>query len=185
MRVEQLYPWPEEPIVHLLDHYARADEVVWLQEEPETWAPGPWCHLPQLRVCCASALATASEPRGVGQPRPPAARRFHQLEQADLVGQGDRLSRCRVTPPRVGPRRGCLTSGHHGSLRTTWWSNRCGTWQPKEGRCPAWRSSTRPCAPTWKNNPNAEVIVVVGTFPSSIGSTRVSTKTARTGRAAW
>jgi 2-oxoglutarate dehydrogenase E1 component len=40
VRVEQLYPWPEEEILSTLARYERAEEVVWLQEEPENM--GPW-----------------------------------------------------------------------------------------------------------------------------------------------
>jgi 2-oxoglutarate dehydrogenase E1 component len=40
VRVEQLYPWPEEQIADVLAHYEHADEVVWLQDEPENM--GAW-----------------------------------------------------------------------------------------------------------------------------------------------
>ena len=34
MRVEQLYPWPEEQILAILDRYPDGHEVWWVQEEP-------------------------------------------------------------------------------------------------------------------------------------------------------
>jgi 2-oxoglutarate decarboxylase len=40
VRVEQLYPWPEEQIASVVARYERAGEVVWLQEEPENM--GSW-----------------------------------------------------------------------------------------------------------------------------------------------
>ena len=40
VRVEQLYPWPEDQIASVLAKYERATEVVWLQEEPENM--GSW-----------------------------------------------------------------------------------------------------------------------------------------------
>ncbi|HEX9259884.1 MAG TPA: multifunctional oxoglutarate decarboxylase/oxoglutarate dehydrogenase thiamine pyrophosphate-binding subunit/dihydrolipoyllysine-residue succinyltransferase subunit, partial [Acidimicrobiales bacterium] len=40
LRVEQLYPFPKEQILQVLDRYAGAREVVWLQEEPSNM--GPW-----------------------------------------------------------------------------------------------------------------------------------------------
>ncbi|MDQ1436949.1 MAG: multifunctional 2-oxoglutarate metabolism enzyme [Acidimicrobiaceae bacterium] len=40
VRVEQLYPWPEEQIAAAVAGYERATSVVWLQEEPENM--GPW-----------------------------------------------------------------------------------------------------------------------------------------------
>ncbi|MDQ3107801.1 MAG: thiamine pyrophosphate-dependent enzyme, partial [Actinomycetota bacterium] len=40
VRVEQLYPWPEDEISAILARYEHSDEVVWLQEEPENM--GAW-----------------------------------------------------------------------------------------------------------------------------------------------
>ena len=40
VRVEQLYPWPQEQIEALVRSYPSAREVVWLQEEPENM--GAW-----------------------------------------------------------------------------------------------------------------------------------------------
>ena len=40
LRVEQLYPWPFELLAAALEQYPNANEVVWLQEEPENM--GPW-----------------------------------------------------------------------------------------------------------------------------------------------
>jgi len=40
VRIEQLYPWPFEPVAEILDRYSNARQVVWLQEEPENM--GPW-----------------------------------------------------------------------------------------------------------------------------------------------
>ena len=40
VRVEQLYPWPYEAVAQILDRYDDAEQVVWLQEEPENM--GPW-----------------------------------------------------------------------------------------------------------------------------------------------
>jgi 2-oxoglutarate dehydrogenase E1 component len=40
VRVEQLYPFPIEQIVQILEGYPNARQLVWLQEEPENM--GPW-----------------------------------------------------------------------------------------------------------------------------------------------
>ncbi len=40
VRVEQLYPWPFAAIAHVLQRYFNANEIVWLQEEPENM--GAW-----------------------------------------------------------------------------------------------------------------------------------------------
>ena len=40
VRVEQLYPFPRDPIVAAVARYEQAEEVCWLQEEPDNM--GPW-----------------------------------------------------------------------------------------------------------------------------------------------
>jgi multifunctional 2-oxoglutarate metabolism enzyme len=44
VRVEQLYPWPDELIRGLLARYEGARNVCWLQEEPENMGPWPFVH---------------------------------------------------------------------------------------------------------------------------------------------
>ena len=34
VRLEQLYPWPSEELARIRDRYARAERLVWVQEEP-------------------------------------------------------------------------------------------------------------------------------------------------------
>ena len=41
--VEQLYPWPFDAVASIIDKYANADEIIWLQEEPENM--GAWNHI--------------------------------------------------------------------------------------------------------------------------------------------
>jgi 2-oxoglutarate dehydrogenase E1 component len=40
IRIEQLYPFPVDQMLGMLEHYPNARELVWLQEEPENM--GPW-----------------------------------------------------------------------------------------------------------------------------------------------
>jgi 2-oxoglutarate decarboxylase len=40
IRVEQLYPFPQERLLEVLAQYSNAKELVWLQEEPENM--GAW-----------------------------------------------------------------------------------------------------------------------------------------------
>jgi 2-oxoglutarate dehydrogenase E1 component len=42
VRVEQLYPWPEQQIRAIVDRYENADSVFWVQEEPENMGPWPF-----------------------------------------------------------------------------------------------------------------------------------------------
>ncbi|MDP8961104.1 MAG: multifunctional oxoglutarate decarboxylase/oxoglutarate dehydrogenase thiamine pyrophosphate-binding subunit/dihydrolipoyllysine-residue succinyltransferase subunit, partial [Actinomycetota bacterium] len=44
VRVEQLYPWPEESLLTLITGYRNAEEVLWLQEEPENMGPWSFVH---------------------------------------------------------------------------------------------------------------------------------------------
>jgi 2-oxoglutarate decarboxylase len=40
VRVEQLYPWPDDQLTEIVARYPNAKDIVWLQEEPENM--GPW-----------------------------------------------------------------------------------------------------------------------------------------------
>jgi 2-oxoglutarate dehydrogenase E1 component len=44
VRVEQLYPWPGEQIKQVLTGYGDADEVYWVQDEPDNMGPWPFAH---------------------------------------------------------------------------------------------------------------------------------------------
>jgi multifunctional 2-oxoglutarate metabolism enzyme len=44
VRVEQLYPWPEEALGAVLDRYPSAHEVFWVQEEPENMGAWSFAH---------------------------------------------------------------------------------------------------------------------------------------------
>ena len=44
VRVEQLYPWPEQQIREAIESYAGVKEVYWVQDEPENMGPWPFAH---------------------------------------------------------------------------------------------------------------------------------------------
>ena len=84
VRVELLYPWPVQLLNAVFDRYAAADEVVWLQEEPENMGAWSFVHgrlhssLPgRLRLRHVSRPESASPAIG--------SLALHQLEQADLL----------------------------------------------------------------------------------------------------
>jgi 2-oxoglutarate dehydrogenase E1 component len=84
VRMEQLYPWPLTALAPVLDRYAEAEEVVWLQEEPENMGAWSFVHarlhatLPKrLRLRHVSRTESASPAIGSAA--------LHQLEQADLL----------------------------------------------------------------------------------------------------
>jgi 2-oxoglutarate decarboxylase len=84
VRVEQLYPWPEEQVLGAIARHERATEVVWLQEEPDNM--GAWSFV-QRRLHRALgddyALRHVARPES-GSPATGSAA-MHQLEQAALV----------------------------------------------------------------------------------------------------
>jgi multifunctional 2-oxoglutarate metabolism enzyme len=84
VRVEQLYPWPQERIGEVLDRYPAAAEVVWLQEEPENMGAWSFVHArlhrllrDRYRLCHVSRAESASPATGSGA--------LHQVEQAELL----------------------------------------------------------------------------------------------------
>ena len=84
VRVEQLYPWPEEQIAAAVARYERASSVVWLQEEPENMGPWPFVggRLRRLlgddyEVMQATRIESGSPASGSAA--------LHALEQADLL----------------------------------------------------------------------------------------------------
>ncbi len=81
VRVEQLYPWPAESLRQVLAKYPAAEELVWLQEEPENMGAWPfllrspqWADLPLRHVARAESASPATGSSLV-----------HAAEQADLL----------------------------------------------------------------------------------------------------
>jgi 2-oxoglutarate dehydrogenase E1 component len=65
LRVEELYPFPEELVVQELKKYKNA-EVVWCQEEPENM--GAWNFIDRrLEAACLKAKSKSSRPQFVGR----------------------------------------------------------------------------------------------------------------------
>jgi 2-oxoglutarate dehydrogenase E1 component len=84
-RLEQLYPVPMRDLRAMLDAYPNADEVVWVQEEPENM--GAWEFIrPHLQeVGGGRALRRVARPRSASPAEGSAAR--HALNQQALVNQ--------------------------------------------------------------------------------------------------
>lgn len=62
IRVEQVYPFPKAELRRVLGKYSNADEITWLQEEPENM--GPWRFVERML-----RSATNSPIRYLGRPR--------------------------------------------------------------------------------------------------------------------
>jgi 2-oxoglutarate decarboxylase len=84
IRAEQLYPWPQSSLDGFLTTYASAEELVWLQEEPENMGAWSFVHArlhrglrERLRLRHVSRAESASPANGSAA--------LHQLEQADLL----------------------------------------------------------------------------------------------------
>jgi 2-oxoglutarate dehydrogenase E1 component len=84
IRVEQLYPFPEQALKQLLTKYPKASEIVWTQEEPQN--QGAWLAIQEVLV---RLLATEQTLRYAGRPASaaPAVGHFsmHQAQQDALI----------------------------------------------------------------------------------------------------
>jgi len=86
VRVEQLYPWPDDQLAEIVGRYPSASEVVWLQEEPENM--GAWSF---ARSRLYDAFGESHRIRRVsrhesGSPAT-GSHAIHQQEQAALLAE--------------------------------------------------------------------------------------------------
>ncbi len=88
LRLEQLYPFPGEPLVVRLDRMPNLEEVVWAQEEPKN--NGSWSFVePFIEECLTKSKVAPARARYAGRkasasPATGLAKR-HQAEQAALI----------------------------------------------------------------------------------------------------
>jgi 2-oxoglutarate dehydrogenase E1 component len=101
VRLEQLYPFPAEPLVTRLKRMTNLQEVVWAQEEPKN--NGAWDFAqPRIERCLAEAGVRPGRPLYAGRspsasPATGLAKR-HAAEQAALIA--DALGHSRQTAPQ-------------------------------------------------------------------------------------
>ncbi len=86
VRLEQMYPFPAEQILAVLNKYPNAADVYWVQEEPRNM--GPWrfmleSFLPVLEATKRGMLRYAGRPE-YASPAAGTTKR-HEMEQAELV----------------------------------------------------------------------------------------------------
>jgi 2-oxoglutarate dehydrogenase E1 component len=84
VRIELLYPFPEEQIREALDGYEGLRELIWVQEEPQNM--GAWSYVePRLREIVGDGLPV----HYVGKPARPSpaqgSAKFHKQEHAEIV----------------------------------------------------------------------------------------------------
>ena len=84
LRIEQLYPWPDAQLAALVRRYPGAEEVCWLQEEPENMGAWTFVHgrlhrllRDRYRLVHVSRAESASPASGSAA--------VHRLEQEDLL----------------------------------------------------------------------------------------------------
>jgi hypothetical protein len=124
-RLEQMYPWPEQPIAKLVQRFPRAEQVVWVQEEPANM--GAWTFvrerlqgalLPSQKLAYAGRRASASPAVG--------SMRIHWEQVAPLAAaRFDRpaLPSCRRAAALLGAagrENHRLPSGARGARRPRW-----------------------------------------------------------------
>ncbi len=88
IRIEQLYPFPSEPLVTRLKRMVNLEEVVWAQEEPKN--NGSWFFVePYIEECLAEAAIGPDRARYAGRKASAATAtglmKRHQAEQAALI----------------------------------------------------------------------------------------------------
>jgi 2-oxoglutarate decarboxylase len=84
VRVEQLYPWPAARLSAVFDHYENAEEVLWLQEEPENMGAWSFVHA-RLHALLPERLKLRHVSRNESASPAIGSAALHQLEQADLL----------------------------------------------------------------------------------------------------
>ncbi|MBK5287264.1 MAG: multifunctional oxoglutarate decarboxylase/oxoglutarate dehydrogenase thiamine pyrophosphate-binding subunit/dihydrolipoyllysine-residue succinyltransferase subunit [Acidimicrobiia bacterium] len=84
VRVEQLYPWPEDQLIALAEKYTGCNEVYWVQEEPANMGPWNYVHGKLHRI-----LRDRATLRHIARPPSPSpasgSSAVHDREQENLL----------------------------------------------------------------------------------------------------
>jgi 2-oxoglutarate dehydrogenase E1 component len=84
VRVEQIYPWPQEALQSILEQYPAASEVVWLQEEPENMGAWSFVHA-RLHRLLRDRYQLRHVSRAESASPATGSAALHHLEQTDLI----------------------------------------------------------------------------------------------------
>jgi 2-oxoglutarate dehydrogenase E1 component len=84
IRMEQLYPWPDAELEGVLAGVSAAEEILWLQEEPENMGAWPFAHH-QLHRVMRDRLTLRHVARAESASPATGSGLVHQAEQADLL----------------------------------------------------------------------------------------------------
>src|SRR4051812_28264389 len=109
-RLEQLYPVPMRDLRAMFDGYPNAEEIVWVQEEPENMGAWDFVRPHLIEVSNGRAVRRIARPRSASPAEGSAAR--HALNQQALVNQafGDRGARADGAVARKAKKDSQLTS---------------------------------------------------------------------------
>ena len=84
VRVEELYPWPNEDIARITAQYPALEQIVWAQEEPRN--QGAWTYVqPRLRASAGAALGVSYIGRAERASTAEGYKDAHDIEQARIV----------------------------------------------------------------------------------------------------
>ena len=86
VRVEQLYPWPDDALSDVLSRYGTAKDVCWLQEEPENMGAWPFVHH-QLHRDLRASHALRHVARAESASPATGSGLVFETEQADLLAR--------------------------------------------------------------------------------------------------
>jgi 2-oxoglutarate dehydrogenase E1 component len=84
VRVEQLYPWPEDDIEMVLESYPAARELVWLQDEPENMGAWNYVH-GKLHAVLRDRYQLRHVSRQASGSPATGSHALHELELEDLL----------------------------------------------------------------------------------------------------
>ena len=84
-RVEQLFPWPFEAVARVVERYPNAEQIFWLQEEPENM--GPWNAIKGRLFEAHSGHWIHRESRSESGSPATGSHAIHLQEQEDVVSR--------------------------------------------------------------------------------------------------
>ena len=86
VRVEQLYPWPDEGIRAALERFPNADQVIWVQDEPDNMGPWPFAHQRLHKLLRSDYRLTHVARAESGSPATGSAK-VHEQEQRQIMDE--------------------------------------------------------------------------------------------------
>ncbi|WP_438347337.1 2-oxoglutarate dehydrogenase E1 component [Paenibacillus sp. FA6] len=91
VRVEQLYPFPEQEIKNVLDRLTKLQEIVWVQEEPQNM--GAWRYIePRIRAIAPNGISVAYNGRPERSSTASGYQKVHLFEQQQIISLALRLN---------------------------------------------------------------------------------------------